>query len=304
MHLEMEKVTPFMGSIADYEAADLVIIGAPMDCTASFRPGSRFGPQQIRAVSIGLEEYSPFWDKELPQSYYDWGNIPIIPGDVVHNLQNIGLAMDTIFQDKKFPLLLGGEHLVTLPAVEKALAHYPDLVVIQFDAHADLREEYLGARLSHATVLKRICELLPPNRVYQLGIRSGTKEEFAFAKANTNLYTEFSQGEMDNLLKHLIGKPVYISLDIDVVDPAFGPGTGTPEPGGCTSREILDALHMLSSLSVVGFDLVEVCPGCDCGDITSLLAAKLVREAVLGFGEKFIETKGKRKTKSPSNKQG
>lgn len=286
MKIETEKTTPFMGSIEDYNLADTVIIGAPMDDTVSFRPGSRFGPSKIRDISIGLEEYSPSLDKELSQyNYYDAGNIVIAPGSTELNLKNIALSMEELFKDSKLPILLGGEHLVTLPAVKEAVKKYPNLALIQFDAHTDLREDYLGSSLSHATVIKKICQIISPKDIYQFGIRSGTKEEFLFASQNTNLFSEVNLKIIEEVSLKLKDRPIYITLDIDVLDPAFAPGTGTPEACGCTSFELLKSLNLLSKLNIIGFDLVEVCPLCDFGDVTSILAAKLVREAILGFGK-------------------
>ncbi len=284
MQAEKEKVTPFMGSWEDYATADSVILGVPLDDTVSFRPGSRFAPRKIREVSTGLEEYSPFLDKDLADyRYYDAGDLILAPGSVEQSLTRIGGAWAEIRSSGKLPILLGGEHLLTFPAVQRAAKLYPDLVVLQFDAHTDLRKEYLGSKLSHASVIRRICQWVTPNRIYQMGIRSGTKEEFIFARENTNFSPKLDLAALAVWAEKIRDCPVYLTLDIDVLDPAFAPGTGTPEPGGCTSAELLEAFRILTSLSVIGFDLVEVCPLCDHGDITSILAAKLVREAILAF---------------------
>ena len=280
-----EKLSDFMGSTPDYRQANVVLVGAPMDFTTSFRPGTRQGPQQIRAVSYGLEEYSVYQHRDLADyAYYDAGDVAVPFGNVSAGLQMIGETIGQIFDDGKFPFLLGGEHLVTLPAVEQAAQRYPDLAIIHFDAHADLREEYLGETLSHATVIRRAVDLLGEKSVYQFGIRSGTKEEFAFARAHTNMYVDQLLEPLQKTAAQLQQRPVYVTLDIDVVDPAFAPGTGTPEPGGCTAREIIQAVNMLAGLNVVGFDLVEVSPVNDHSDITAVLAAKIVREVILQFG--------------------
>ncbi|KJS16401.1 MAG: agmatinase [Peptococcaceae bacterium BRH_c4b] len=285
----LERFNGFMGSSPDYGKADIVIMGAPMDITVSFRPGARFGPHHIRLVSVGLEEYSPVAERDLSDYvYHDLGDVEIVPGRVEKNLEYIAEAMDGVLSDRKFPVLLGGEHLVTLPAVEKAASHYPGLVVVQLDAHADLRDEYLGEKLSHATVMRRVAEVVGGRNIFQCGIRSGAREEFRFAREETNLYHEVNGENIENIIAGVAGRPVYLTLDIDVVDPAYASGTGTPEPGGCSAKEILQALHMLARLPVVGFDLVEVCPVYDPGESTSLLAAKLIREAILLFGHNFI----------------
>jgi agmatinase len=287
--MRMEKFTGFLGSSPDYDKADIVILGAPMDMTVSFRPGTRFAPHHIRTVSAGLEEYSPVADRDLcDYKYYDMGDVEMVPGRVEKNLGFIARAVGDVLADGKFPILLGGEHLVTLPAVERAASNYPGLVVLQLDAHADLRDEYQGESLSHATVMRRVAEVVGGGNVFQCGIRSGTREEFIYARQQTQMYNDVSIKNIDSIIAGVAGRPVYLTLDIDVVDPAYAPGTGAPEPGGCTAGEILKALHLLGRLPVVGFDLVEVCPVYDPGEGTSLLAAKLVREAILLFGHNFI----------------
>ncbi|MHB8158472.1 MAG: agmatinase, partial [Desulfocucumaceae bacterium] len=178
---------------------------------------------------------------------------------------------------------MGGEHLVTLPAVRRAAAHYPGLSVIHFDAHADLRDKYLGMDLSHATVMRRVTEIIGPENLYQFGIRSGTREEFVFARSSVNLHPVINAADIAKTAEALKGRPVYISLDIDVLDPAYAPGTGTPEPGGCSPDQLFTALEAFADLNVVGFDLVEVSPDYDEAGRTAIMAAKLIREALLLF---------------------
>ncbi|MTI80241.1 MAG: agmatinase [Firmicutes bacterium] len=283
----IEKCTDFMGSTAEYSESQIVLLGAPMDFTTSFRPGTRQGPQQIRSVSYGLEEYSFYLDKDLANyKYFDAGDVELPFGHVKESLKRIGQTMGQVLDDGKMPLVLGGEHLVSLPAIEEVAKRNKDLVLLHFDAHADLRENYLGEQLSHATVIRRAVDLVGGNNIYQLGIRSGTGEEFAYAKENTNIYVDQLLEPLSRVVPKIKNRPVYVTLDIDVVDPAFAPGTGTPEPGGCTAREIIEAVHMLKKLNVVGLDLVEVSPVYDQSERTALLAAKLVRELILQFGIK------------------
>ncbi len=284
----MEKYPGFIGSAASYEQADIVLAGAPMDMTVSFRPGARHGPQQVRLASHGLEEYSPDLDRDLAgYSYCDAGDVLLPFGSVQESLNRIGIVAAGILADGKFPLFLGGEHLISYAVIKEAASVFPDLAVIHFDAHADLRDEYLGERLSHATVMRRVADLVGGANLYQFGIRSGARDEFEFARGNTNLFANKVVEPLLENIPQLKERPVYVSLDIDVVDPAYAPGTGTAEPGGCTAREILQAVHLLGELNVVGFDLVEVSPVYDPSERTALLAAKLVREAILSFGRRI-----------------
>lgn len=280
----VEKPGIFLGAQESYEDAQAVLLGIPMDYTVSFRPGTRLGPASIRNVSVGIEEYSPYYDRELGDyTYCDLGDLALPFGNVEKSLEIIEQASRQILAAAKFPIFLGGEHLVSYPLIKPFAEKYPDLRVVHFDAHADLRTDYYGEYNSHATVMRKVAEMLGPKRLYQFGIRSGTREEFLFAKEYTNLVREDVLEALETALPELEGYPVYVSLDIDVVDPAFAPGTGTQEAGGCTSKEILKAIHLLDRLNVVGFDLVEVSPVLDSSERTALLAAKLVREAILGF---------------------
>jgi agmatinase len=258
-----------------------------MDQTVSFRSGARNGPRQIRSVSEVLEEYSPRLDRDLADlKFYDTGDVLVVPGMVEENLERIAGTTGKILGDGKLPFMLGGEHLVTLPAVKSVAGYHPGLAVIHFDAHADLRDRYMGMSLSHATVMRRVTEIVGPDNLFQFGIRSGTREEFAFARSSVNFHSSVDAALVAGAAERLKGKPVYVSLDIDVLDPAYAPGTGTPEPGGCTPGQLFEALEALSGLQVVGFDLVEVCPAYDQSDRTAILAAKLVREALLIFAGK------------------
>lgn len=280
----VERYNNFIGSIDSYDEADTVIVGIPMDFTVSFRPGSRFAPQAVRNVSWGLEEYSVYLDRELTDyRYFDWGDVNLPPGNVDESLNRIGQAAARIFTDGKFPVFIGGEHLVSYPIIKEAFNKYSDLTVIQFDAHADLRTDYLGETNSHATVMRKVCDIIGGCNLHQFGIRSGTREEFDFGRKNTNLYVDEVIGPLKKTVKELGNRPVYITVDIDVVDGAFAPGTGTVEPGGISARELIEAFHVMSGLNVVGFDIVEIAPGFDQSERTALLGAKLIREGILGF---------------------
>ncbi|MFD2616271.1 agmatinase [Terrilactibacillus laevilacticus] len=277
----------FIMSRKDYDAAEAVIYGMPMDYTVSFRPGSRFGPGRIREASVGLEEYSPYMDKHLEEvNYYDAGDILFPFGNAEKSLGLIERYVDKLLNDGKFPLGLGGEHLVTWPVIKAMAKKYPDLALIHIDAHADLREEYEGEVLSHSTPVRKVCGLIGAKNVYSFGIRSGMREEFAFAKESGMVLEKFDVAEpLQKYLPELAGRPVYVTIDIDVLDPAFAPGTGTAEAGGITSKELLEAIKLIaeSELNVVGADIVEVAPAYDPTEQTSIAASKFVREILLGW---------------------
>lgn len=281
----LENSPGFMESNRDYEASPGVLFGAPMDYTASSRSGSRAAPQKIRHVSRTLEEHSMFLERDLSQlKFFDNGDLSLPLGNVEKSLEIIEGAWRLLLEDGKLPFMVGGDHLVTFPAVKAAAEHYENLALLQLDAHADLRDTYLGESNSHASVIYKIIKETGVKDIYQLGIRSATGDELKFARKNTRFFPYEIIEPLKKIKKELSRRPVYVTLDIDVVDPAFAPGTGTPEPGGCSSREILEAVYQLKDFQVIGIDLVEVTPAYDYGEITSLLAAKIIREALLIFG--------------------
>ena len=275
----------FIGSTDDYDAARAVIYGMPMDWTTSFRPGARLGPQRIREVSIGLEEYSPYLDRHLEEvSYFDAGDMPLPFGHAGHSLDIIERYVGKWLDDGKKPFGLGGEHLVSLGAIQAVAKRTPDLRLVHIDAHADLRDEYEGEPLSHSAVIKKVAGIIGPDRIYQFGIRSGTREEFAYARSHTHFYPFDVLEPLKCVISELAGHPVYITIDIDVLDPSFAPGTGTAEAGGISSRELLASVHAMKDLNVVGFDVVEIAPVLDPTEQTQIVAAKILREALLSYG--------------------
>ncbi|MCQ6563957.1 agmatinase [Paenibacillus mendelii] len=276
----------FILSSDNYEASKAVIYGMPMDFTVSFRPGSRFGPPRIREVSIGLEEYSPYLDRSLEDiEYFDAGDLLLPFGNAERSLDIIGSYVRGVLADGKMPVGLGGEHLVSWPIFKEVYAKYPDLAIIHFDAHADLREHYEGEPLSHSTPLRKAAGLMGGKNIYQFGIRSGSREEWAYARENINFHPFEVLEPLKKVLPELAGRPVYLTIDIDVLDPSCAPGTGTAEAGGITSKELLDAVHAIarSGVNVVGCDLVEVAPAYDPTEQTQIVAAKVIREMLLGF---------------------
>ncbi|MCT9857959.1 agmatinase [Priestia megaterium] len=280
----------FIGSHPVFEESEAVLYGMPMDWTVSYRPGSRFGPTRIREVSIGLEEYSPYLDRELEEvKYFDAGDIPLPFGNPQRSLNMIEEYIDQLLAADKFPLGMGGEHLVSWPVMKAMYKKYPDLAIIHMDAHTDLREEYEGEPLSHSTPIRKVAELIGPENVYSFGIRSGMKEEFQWAKENSMHISKFEVLEpLKEILPTLAGRPVYVTIDIDVLDPAHAPGTGTVDAGGITSKELLASIHAIakSDLRIVGGDLVEVAPIYDPSEQTANTASKLIREMILGWVQK------------------
>lgn len=277
----------FIKSHPNYEESKAVLYGMPMDWTVSFRPGSRFGPARIREVSVGLEEYSPYLDRELEEvKFFDAGDIPLPFGNAQKSLDEIEKFVKKVLADGKIPVGMGGEHLVSWPVMKAVYEKYPDLAILHFDAHTDLRTDYEGEPLSHATPIRKIAELIGPHNVYSFGIRSGLKEEFEWAKENGMYIAKFEVLEpLKEVLPTLKGRNVYITTDIDVLDPAFAPGTGTVDCGGITSKELLESIHEIarSEVNVVGFDLVEVAPVYDHSEMTANTASKLLREMILGW---------------------
>jgi agmatinase len=282
----IERLSDFMAASDDYAASRAVLWGIGQDFTTSYRPGTRFGPGRIREASYGVEEFSYHSLASLAdKTFFDLGDIAVVFGDAKESLDRAEQVAHKLFSDGKLSMMMGGEHLVTVPCVKAAHATYgDDMVLLQFDAHADLREDYLGNPLSHAAAMKRCLDFLPSKNLYQFGIRSGTADEYRIGTTECNLFPHEVLRPLKEAIPTLGQRPVYITIDIDVMDPAFAPGTGTPEPGGISSREMIDAIIAMKGLNVIGFDVVEVAPGLDHTDRTAVLGAKLIREAILAFG--------------------
>ncbi len=279
------NVETFIGCDAPYEEAEIVLFGAPFDSTTSFRPGARFGPAAIRHESFGLETYSPYQDKDLTDHrVFDGGDLELCFGSAESALADIETTTEEILSDGKLPLLLGGEHLVTLGSLRAVAKRYPGLHVVHFDAHADLRDDYLGARLSHACVIRRAHDILGDGRIHQFGIRSGEREEFRFAAA----HTDFHPFSFDGLARTAAalresGAPVYLTIDLDCLDPSVFPGTGTPEAGGVSFGDLLNAILTLRGLRVVAADVNELAPMLDASGASTAVACKVVRELLLAL---------------------
>ena len=282
-----KNIETFMGCEADYNEAETVLFGAPFDSTTSYRPGTRFGSSAIRRESYGIESYSPYQDKDLYDgAVMDSGDLELCFGDTKQALDAIQERTEQILSDGKRPFLLGGEHLVTLGAVRAVAKYYPEVSIIHFDAHADLREEYLNVKLSHACVLRRCWELIGDGRIFQFGIRSGDREEFRWGKEHVKTKMFGFEG-LETVLEQLKGKPVYFTLDLDVLDPSVFPGTGTPEPGGVSFEQLRRAaLLVCKTANIVGCDVNELSPHYDPSGISTAVACKIVREMLLAFQKK------------------
>lgn len=279
----LKKVSnPFQSCESEYQESSVVIFSCPMDTTCSFRPGTRFAGPAIRTDSFGVEWYSPYYDMDLKDyQTCDIGDLNLPIGDVKRCLKIIEETTLEIINDNKLPMMIGGEHLVSLGVIRALVSKYPDLRIIHFDAHTDLRDEFFGMKLSHATVLKRSYDLLGDGKIYQFGIRSGSKEEFEWAKKHVHMQ-KFNLDGLKVVIEKIKNYPVYITIDLDVLDPSIFPGTGTPEPGGITYKELLNALQDFLKLNnIVGIDMVELSPHYDVSGASNAVACKTLRELVL-----------------------
>lgn len=281
-----KNVEVFMACEKEAHEADIVLFGAPFDSTTSYRPGTRFGSSAIRRESYGIECYSPYQDKDLEDTkVMDCGDLELCFGNTKKALAQIEEQAKEILDNSAIPFMLGGEHLVTLGSFRAVLEKYPDIHIIHFDAHADLREEYLGEQLSHASVIRRCWDLVGDGRIYQFGIRSGDREEFYWAKEHVTM-RKFDFEGLEEVLEKLEGKPIYFTLDLDVLDPSVFPGTGTPEPGGVTFDALRKAAEKVCSrANVVACDVNELSPHYDPSGISTAAACKIVREMLLALSK-------------------
>jgi agmatinase len=269
-----------MAAMPTPDGAEIVIFGCPFDGTCSFRPGTRFGPPAVRAVSDGLETYCPELDRDLEDvRFFDAGDLALPPGDKTKTLELIYEMACNVHESGQIPAAIGGEHLLTLPLVQAALRYHPELVIVQFDAHMDLRNQYLGVELSHATVMRRICDRIPPSRILQVGQRSGTREEFGFSLSHNLLRS--SKTVPSEIAQWVAGRPLYVTVDLDVLDPSILPGTGTPEPGGVGFITLQHWLIGLKDCHWVGWDAMELSPHLDPTHVSSIVSAKVVRTMLL-----------------------
>lgn len=277
------NVETFLGCDKEFDEADIVIFGAPFDSTTSYRPGTRFASKVMRSESFGIETYSPYQDKDLEDArVFDGGDLELCFGNTEHALKQIEEFEAEILKANKLPCMIGGEHLVTLGAARAVIKKYPNLHILHFDAHTDLRDEYLGEKLSHANVMRRIWDIIGDGRIFQFGIRSGERAEFLWAKEHV-FTNKFNFNGLEQAVERLKGKPVYLSIDLDVLDPSIFPGTGTPEAGGVSFSELLNAVLAVSGLNIVACDVNELCPVYDQSGVSTAVACKILRELLLSL---------------------
>ncbi|MCI9626926.1 MAG: agmatinase [Clostridia bacterium] len=281
----MEKnIHTFIACDHAYEDSSIVLFGAPFDSTTSYRPGTRFASSAIRNESFGLETYSPYLNRDLTEiQVYDGGDLELPFGSPQQALEDIETYTKKVLRDGKLPLMIGGEHLVTLGAVRAVSAAYPDLHILHFDAHADLRDEYLGVMLSHATVMHRCWELVGNGRIFQFGIRSGDKSEFVWGAEHVST-CKFTFDTLEETIQELKDKPIYVTVDLDVLDPSVFPGTGTPEAGGVSFEELRRAIELIGKhCNVVAADMNELSPIYDQSGASTAVACKILREMLLSL---------------------
>lgn len=285
----MERnIETFLGCDKSFKDARIVIFGAPFDSTTSYRPGTRFASRTMRAESYGLETYSPYQDLDMEDTaVFDGGDLELCFGSADMALESIEDYTRKVLDSGKIPFMIGGEHLVTLGAVRAVAEKYPDLHVLHFDAHADLRDDYLGAKLSHATVIRRVWEIVGDGKIYQFGIRSGERAEFMWGNHHVHTH-KFNFAGLEETVGMLKGKPVYFTLDLDVIDPSCFPGTGTPEAGGASFLQLLEAVLKVGGLDIVGCDINELSPPLDMSGASTAAALKIMRELLLRLEERHI----------------
>lgn len=281
----------FMSMEDDYNESKLIVFGAGFDGTTSNRPGTRFASSSMRPEFYGLETYSPILDLDMDDyKICDIGDLELSIGNTDKVLDEIYKGTKAIVDDSKVPFMIGGEHLVTLPSFKAVYEKYNDIYVLHFDAHTDLRDEYNNNKNSHATVIKRIWDIVGDGKIFQFGIRSGTKEEFDFALKEKHTYMEtHTINTFLDIVKSLENKNVYLTIDLDVLDPSIFPGTGTPEPGGISYREFEEVFKILknSNINLVGLDIVELSPDYDNTNVSTVVACKILRELALIVSDKI-----------------
>lgn len=266
-------------SIEDAEDGAWGIIGVPFDSTTSFHGGARLGPFVVREASYGFEMFNIDFNSNINANFYDCGDSHVVPGNCSGTLEIVRSNVAELLKNNVFPIIIGGEHSVSVGAVEALKTYYGDLTIVHLDAHRDLADEFMGEEYSHGTVMKRIHEM-GVSELIQIGIRSSSIEEDSFVKKSDNIITFKSrevENHIDNILYYLsqIETPIYLSIDMDVLDPSVAPSVGNPTPQGIKIKDIQDIIECLSVKNVVGMDVVETATD-RLGEITAIAASKLI----------------------------
>ncbi len=257
------------------------ILGVPLDITSTYRSGSDQAPEMIRLSSDSIESYCPYLDRDLSDyPFCDLGDLELKGLSMSEKLTEIRTRVAEILQLGGIPLCIGGEHTVTLPIIEALKKRHDQFLVLHLDAHSDLRDSYEGARINHSTVMRRVVEIVGHENLIQLGIRSGTREEFAWIR-NHGALRSFRPGHEKTLLAGIGGRPVYLTLDLDILDPSCFPGVGNPEAGGWHYSLMERFLAFLVNIDLIGVDVVELMPEIDKSELSSITAAKIIRSLLL-----------------------
>lgn len=276
-----EFVSPYFLGSGPVDEAEIALFGVCWDGTSSYKAGSRFAGFAVREASFGMEEFSFFQQESLQDiAYADLGDLLLPPGQKERVLEDIASAVTEIRGRGLFPIAFGGEHLVALPLILAAFRDHPDLALVHFDAHADLRADLWGDPLTHATVIGRAADALGWGNLHQFGIRSGSREEWEMARAHRTLHP-FTVEAIQTTLQALGDRPIYVTLDMDVLDPSLYPGTGTPEPGGIDYATLLAGLKCFKGRRLVGMDCLELAPHYDPSGVSAMAMAKTLREMII-----------------------
>src|SRR5712692_7435479 len=281
----MRAVSPsFIGCNLAFADARVVVYGIPFEGRVNLRKGADAGPLDLRLASDSIETYSPILDRDLEDlALADIGDCVLPDGAAPR--EQLDAARDEIagwWHPGLLPFMLGGDHTATVPVIEVLAPHFPDLVVLQLDAHPDLREQFLGERYNYASAMARVMDTVPPERVYQVGMRTGAREEYR--RKAPHVFPAHAVHPVEavrSLVPELARHPLYVTIDIDVLDPSEAPGTGAPEPCGITASELVEIVRLLEPCTVVGTDLMEVAHAFDPSGRTGITAAWSLREAML-----------------------
>jgi len=277
----------FMGNQQSFEEANYVILGVPLDATSTYRSGTRFAPNAIREASLHIEGYSLRTNTYIEDiKIHDLGNLHIA-ADVNATLEHLTSVAQELFEAKKTPVFIGGEHTITL-GVMRSLDK--NTALLSFDAHLDLRHEYSGLTTSHTTFMRRIKEQVDPLKILEIGTHAVSREELDYAKRSGIQFLTTQQIREDGIEKTAETldcvladcKKTYLTIDLDVLDPAYAPAIQNPEPEGLDTPTLLDLLNEVCNYHIIGFDLVEVAPHYDRG-ITAIQAAKTIFEVICGL---------------------